>query len=401
MRQSTSRGRWTSPAHDVEMASAESLSFTNSMQHSDRHTEATSPKTTPLSPKAGTYRKQFSNNSFNRLCTVLATNLLNLHSASTTACSEVVVAQISHMVIAVEAAVTANQGMLTFHGDRCLATINPAQPCASPAVHGAQAALSACHNVTSPPGPLRLKLSCGVATGACLVGNTGSAGLRTFSVVGTAVSDAVLLERMTRLYPDVSVLVSHRTSIDAGTAVSVRYSDLVTFPGREKPRATIVAAIDPREGESGRDTEWMYALQRNEVDPNTAERNRCFEQLLNGDTQGALLRISQLQRASDAVVASLPMAVEEVKNSPLVPFSRGCAFQAHMGDPSFGSEANRRLAAIAEVIREGSVGSINNGGPIDEDVNAHRSRLLLIRASRDLGPLHPIGPKTSTPAFRL
>jgi class 3 adenylate cyclase len=227
-----------------------------------------------------------------RLVSVLTANLRGLHAAAAKASSDALVSEISDAVTAIEAAVTERQGVLTFHGDRFLATFNTARPCASHATRAATAAVA----LTELPhaGPLRLKLTCGVATGPCVVGSMGSATMKTFCTVGAAVTDAATLERLTVLY-GVQALATHRTCVDASSSCGVRYVDLVALASKDSVRAVAIAVLhshtkDHRVADSGTNPvadEWMY-VQHSTASDAASPFNRCFELLQRNDCEGAL-----------------------------------------------------------------------------------------------------------------
>jgi class 3 adenylate cyclase len=227
-----------------------------------------------------------------RTISVLAANLRGLHAAAARASSDALVSEISDAVTAIEAAVTERQGVLTFHGDRFLATFNTARPCASHATRAATAAVALTEHAHA--GPLRLKLTCGVATGPCVVGSMGSATMKTFCTVGAAVTDAVTLERLTVLY-GVQALATHRTCVDASSSCGVRYVDVVALASKDSVRAVAIAVLhshtkDHRVEDSGANpvaNEWMY-VQNTTASDAASPFNRCFELLQRNDCEGAL-----------------------------------------------------------------------------------------------------------------
>jgi class 3 adenylate cyclase len=231
---------------------------------------------------------------------VVCANLRGLHAAHFAGCSaDAVAGEIGAAVAALEAAATARQGILTFHGDRMLATFNAARGCASHATKAAAAAVAAVAALDASPGPLRLRLTAGVATGTCLVGSVGSAGVKSLSVVGPAVSDAALLERLTRVHEGASVLATQRVCFELATtsACAVRFVDLVALRTAAGVRAVAVGSLAPRPAKAvagsapaaagGGDSEWMYFLQERSAEAG-APYNRCFERLQQGDVPGAV-----------------------------------------------------------------------------------------------------------------
>jgi class 3 adenylate cyclase len=271
-----------------------------------------------------------------RTVSVLAANLRGLHAAAAKASSDALVSEISDAVTAIEAAVTERQGVLTFHGDRFLATFNTARPCASHATRAATAAVA----LTELPhaGPLRLKLTCGVATGPCVVGSMGSATMKTFCTVGAAVTDAATLERLTVLY-GVQALATHRTCVDASSSCGVRYVDLVALTSKDSVRAVAIAVLhshtkDHRVADSGANPvagEWMY-VQNNTASDAASPFNRCFELLQRNDCEGALAAYRRVSVECDRIREGI---------------ADSAAAAALLPPP--------RLAAMVEILAAGSV----------------------------------------------
>jgi class 3 adenylate cyclase len=255
-----------------------------------------------------------------RQVSVLAANLVGLHAASAHASVDALVAHLGEVVTVIEAAVTERHGVLTFHGDRFLATFNTARPCASHATKAATAAVALVDSVPAA-GPLRLKLSCGVATGPCVVGSMGSATMKTFCTVGAAVTDAAALERLTRLY-GVSALATHRTCIDASSACGVRYVDLVALRLKDRMRPVAIAEVrnlPVRRRLSGSGAEeWMYFLN-NTAGEAHAPFNKCFELLQQNDCKGAAAAYDSIKLECDRMMLS---TTDEQAAAALLPPAR-------------------------------------------------------------------------------
>jgi class 3 adenylate cyclase len=273
-----------------------------------------------------------------RTISVLAANLRGLHAAAAKATSDALVAEISDAVTAIEAAVTERQGVLTFHGDRFLATFNTARPCASHATRAATAAVALTEHAHA--GPLRLKLTCGVATGPCVVGSMGSATMKTFCTVGAAVTDAATLERLTVLY-GVQALATHRTCVDASSSCGVRYVDLVALTSKDSVRAVAIAALQPQskarrmsDSDGNRAAgEWMYVLNNNDAFGDALSPfNRCFELLQRNDCEGALAAYRRVSVECDRIREGI---------------ADSAAAAALLPPP--------RLAAMVEILAAGSV----------------------------------------------
>jgi hypothetical protein len=253
---------------------------------------------------------------------IVCANLNGLHKATmANLAQDAMVTEIGMAVAAMESAVSARQGVLSFHGDRMLATFNAARPCAQHASKAASAAVAASHAHNSQAaGPLRLMLSCGVSTGSCVVGSLGSDGVKSFSVVGTAVTEAAVLERLTRAHDGVAVLATHRTCMELAATASAmctsQYVDLVALRGRDGVRPVAVAALTPK---ATSDTavpadEWMYVLD-SQARTNASPFDGVFELLQSGDVRTAV-------KVYDDICAKLAMTsttdTADGRSTPLV-----------------------------------------------------------------------------------
>jgi class 3 adenylate cyclase len=252
---------------------------------------------------------------------IVCANLNGLHKATmANLAQDAMVTEIGMAVAAMESAVSARQGVLSFHGDRMLATFNAARPCAQHASKAASAAVAASHAHNSQAaGPLRLMLSCGVSTGSCVVGSLGSDGVKSFSVVGTAVTEAAVLERLTRAHDVVAVLATHRTCMELEATASAmctsQYVDLVALRGRDGVRPVAVAALTPKatSDNAAPADEWMYVLD-SQARANASPFDGVFELLQSGDLRTAVkvyddicAKLSLTPKRETADVPSTPL----------------------------------------------------------------------------------------------
>jgi class 3 adenylate cyclase len=201
-----------------------------------------------------------------------------------------VVASMASMVDRVMGEVKTKGGVLAFfHGDHFAATFNAVRPSPAHARNAAAVALA----LTAPTaGPRtsqgQLTLRAGVSTGKCLVGNVGSAEAKNFSVMGPAFSQALVLERLTRLYRTgdgaaVAALASRRTCEDIATNYLYEYVDLLLLPG--SAQATLVGRlVGPKANGAANqhDTEWLsgYVVGADN-DPHAAS-NAAMNELASG-----------------------------------------------------------------------------------------------------------------------
>ena len=184
-----------------------------------------------------------------------------------------------------------HKGLLdSFHGDHFHFTFNAVRPCHSHATLAATAALKIVSHMSaqsSHHSAIGSRVSCGVATGRCLVGNLGSERTKRHSVIGTAYTQATVLERLCKRYgASTSVLLSSETAVECETHISFLYLDMIDSPGgRNQPVAAakfIKSAINGGGGD-----EWMYELQEQDERSDYLNGNKAFKALLRGDVQAA------------------------------------------------------------------------------------------------------------------
>jgi class 3 adenylate cyclase len=201
-----------------------------------------------------------------------------------------VVVSMASMVDRVMGEVKTKGGVLAFfHGDHFAATFNAVKPSPAHARNAAAVALA----LTAPTaGPRtsqgQLTLRAGVSTGKCLVGNVGSAEAKNFSVMGPAFTQALVLERLTRLYTTgegaaVAALASRRTCEDIATNYLYEYVDLVQLPG--SAQATLVGRlVGPKANGAANqhDTEWLYVVGADKSNDPHAASNAAMTELAIG-----------------------------------------------------------------------------------------------------------------------
>ena len=139
------------------------------------------------------------------------------------------------------AAVEARGGFVAqFVGDAAVAVFGAPQPDAEHARSAVLAALDsvdrlarAAPAIELPPG-FALRVRVGITTGPCLVGNIGSAGRLSYSIVGDAINLASRLEGANKVYAT-TVLADERTVAAVGAAIVFREIDTVRVAGRATP----------------------------------------------------------------------------------------------------------------------------------------------------------------------
>ena len=189
----------------------------------------------------------------------------------------------------------------SFHGDHFLVTFNAASPAASPSKRAAIAALKVRDALKS----LRCQTTCGISSGTALCGNAGCSELKGFSCVGRVVVQAVVLERLAKLFSErygdsVCILATGACATDIQYDVLFQIVDFVAIP-RPELLLQIVSL------KHAKDDEWMYQLHQGEsLDP-FATVNAAFHSLHRGDVEKA--RALFAQRPPSTATAPAPDAV--------------------------------------------------------------------------------------------
>jgi class 3 adenylate cyclase len=187
-----------------------------------------------------------------RAVSVVAGNLVGLHLASSRAsaagAADTVARHIERATTYFEEEVNANLGVMTFHGDRFLATFNAARPCAS---HASKALSTALALTVYRPDSDACRVACGVDTGRCVVGSMGSASMKALSTVGPVVTNAAVLEGLSRRRCAEAcregvcsrfLLATARTINDAAVAAALAvHCDIVALHTWTTTRDTVVS----------------------------------------------------------------------------------------------------------------------------------------------------------------
>jgi class 3 adenylate cyclase len=283
-------------------------------------------------------------------------------------------------VAQVEAAVRVNGGVLGgFHGDHFTVSFNAVRPCAAaPRRACATAWMLAEANLGDDAGipGAGLRFRVGVAFGKCQLGDTGTATAKAFSIVGPAFPQAVLLERLSRLYgPECRVLVTASVYREAATHFRYRVVDHVLLPPRQP---TLVAAIvgpvvpqQPRQSPSSntRDgDEWLYVFgDRVSPDPNAAH-NVAFEHFARCD-------VAECEKAVVAIAATSGIAPGEAAADattfaglPAMPANDHAADGAFRFDPR---GVHDNLAPLLHTLR---ASLLSPADPVASDRGAGRRR---------------------------
>ena len=234
-----------------------------------------------------------------RKVTMLCLNVLGFHKHAHRRSTEDLVRQHARIVKAVSEACSEYRGVMDgFQGDRFTISFNAVTHAASHAVLAAEAALAISEVVSAK---LHLHMSSGIASGAAMVGNMGSATTKRFTVVSPVVSSAVLLERLSKRYGSSSsplTLVAGSALQDIELMFEMLTMDAVLLPtiGGGVRRATVCAVMAPREAAAD---EWMYEVQEGDKNSQYGGVNEAFRMFMEGMVCEAGKSVaSQLQATS-------------------------------------------------------------------------------------------------------
>jgi class 3 adenylate cyclase len=242
--------------------------------------------------------------------TVLACNLTSFHQVTSAMTTDVTAQHIAEIVELVQREVRANLGVGgLFNGDSFVASFNAVKPCPSHARRASISALTLASKALETG--FRLPMRCGVSSGRVIVGNAGSSEIKSFNIIGAAYTQAVLLQRLAKLYgPECSVLATDRTITDVATHVRFKYLDWVRLPGRKSPAligsllgTTTLGKMLLSTGDQFQANEWMYVVENAAAaDPNFTH-NETFSHLVHGEWELAL-HAKETARAAPASVES-------------------------------------------------------------------------------------------------
>jgi class 3 adenylate cyclase len=239
--------------------------------------------------------------------TVVCVNLVGFNAAAAAAGPMMVVSAMDAAVERVLRHVADCRGVLdSFHGDRFLATFNAAAPCTAHSRRAAACALRCAAEL--PTLGLRLAATAGVASGEALVGNVGAKAMKHFCAIGPAVSQAAVLERLAKAYPDAAtrVVVSARVAADTAAQIRVRPLDVVALPGRARGQTVFEATGEVDADGAGQNDEWLYIVG---ADGDAADQHpSAVGQPSSGGASVAAQSSLELRRAAAALVGAFQEA---------------------------------------------------------------------------------------------
>eukprot|EP00388_Colpodella_angusta_P001515 GDKJ01004792.1.p1 GENE.GDKJ01004792.1~~GDKJ01004792.1.p1 ORF type:complete len:597 (+),score=55.42 GDKJ01004792.1:160-1791(+) len=182
-----------------------------------------------------------------------------------------------------------HRGILdSFHGDRFTFAFNTVRPCATHAVMAATAMLKIVAYMEQRCASGSMfgnKVTCGISTGKCLVGNLGSERAKRYTVIGQAFTQATVLERLCKHYPNTPILMSAETVKECDTHIGFLYMDYIKGPTTK--HVPIAAAKYLKENTQRKDDEWMYEMAVQSTRCDFHGGNSAFLSALNGDAVSA------------------------------------------------------------------------------------------------------------------
>jgi class 3 adenylate cyclase len=269
-----------------------------------------------------------------QIVSVLVANVECFERYSQSKTRDEMVVIMASLVDRVVSEVRTRGGVLAFfHGDHFAATFNAVKPCG---IHARQAAFAATHLTRPLAGELPLRA--GVSTGKCLVGNVGSAEAKNFSVMGPAFTQALVLERLTRLYTTgegaaVAALASRRTCEDIATNYLYEYVDLVQLPG--SAQATLVGRlVGPKANGAANqhDTEWLYVVGEGKANDPYAAANAAMVEVASGKLEGVAMYLDSTRSVASTEERASPSALRVlegiVNTSAALPSALGSYYAA-------------------------------------------------------------------------
>ena len=251
-----------------------------------------------------------------RRVTMLAVNIASYHQHVVGADAASVMAASAEVVGVVSAAVNEFRGVLDgFQGDKFMSSFNAVTAVGNHAAAAAGAALL-CNaslgqlKISGKP----LRMTAGIASGPAMVGNMGTLAVRRFTVLGHVVTNAGILERLCKRYPDTHTLIGGNAINDTKNFFELLTLDVVVLHfNAAGPRRTTLAAL--KAASSGVADEWMYALANANQASRYTEINEAFGFFVDGDAGHAAAMMERVRETADLVNDTcLAVTVEHLMN---------------------------------------------------------------------------------------
>lgn len=223
-----------------------------------------------------------------RKVTVLYVNISNFHSFSRLATNDELLNVHGELLNAICRIAKDAKGVLdSFQGDRFILTFNAVTNVGNHACSAAGCALAILQHLQQA-GPSKLQgVSCGLASGPCVVGNMGSSTVKRFSIIGHAFGQALILERLCKKYTGARVLLSSQTIPDIENFYEHAVQDIVMLAtGAEGvPKRQLLSALIGAKVVSC--DEWMYQLSEGQGASKFTAHNAAFTHFMRGETAQA------------------------------------------------------------------------------------------------------------------
>ena len=237
----------------------------------------------------------------NRKVTILCMNVLGYHRRVLHWSENETVRQHGQIVKMVSDVCGEHRGVMDgFQGDRFTVSFNAVTTVSNHSTMGVRTALAAGEGLRER---MSLAVSSGVASGAALVGNIGSATTKRFAVLSSVVSSAVLLERLSKRYGEGAMpLVGGSALEEVQMMFEALTVDAVMLPsGGVVKRSRVCTVMGAREAAAD---EWMYEMQEGQKNSVYASVNEAFGMYLGGLVCEAEVSVrSQLVAADGSSVA--------------------------------------------------------------------------------------------------
>lgn len=287
---------------------------------------------------------QFSTSMMHRRITVLCVNIRSFrHMFGEGSIIDDVLQTLADYIAEVEQVAREHRGCIDqFHGDHVTVSFNAFSAVTQHTRRAVQCALSITHKLSnlvpedddhdgSTP-TRRVEVSCGISTGNAFVGNVGSLTMRRPAIIGTVFTQAIVLQRLAKLYfpspkrsgpagggdspavldlgrspksataaaagPVEQVVVQHHVAIDCENDFTCQALDLLTLPGMNKRHLVWAVhssghfeeykAKQEAATSKGRrhtvveETEWMYFTQTARQQNPFLNLNCGLEEVLEG-----------------------------------------------------------------------------------------------------------------------
>ena len=226
-----------------------------------------------------------------RKVTVLYVNVSNFHAFAKQTTNDELLGVHSELLSTVCRLAKDAKGVLDgFQGDRFVLTFNAVTNVGNHACAAAGCALALLQHLLelqTTSGRRLQGVTCGLASGPCVVGNMGSATVKRFSIIGQAFGQALVLERLCKKYTGARVLLSSATIPDIENFYEHSIQDILMLPAGSDgvPKRQFVTSLIGAKVVSC--DEWMYQLSEGQGASKFTAHNAAFGSFMRGDAAKA------------------------------------------------------------------------------------------------------------------